>query len=141
VVTVAAVVGKPPRRDPQLSYDQHSVELADSDFCNDGSWHPDTASHAEACENLLARLVDRITEPPAQVLDVACRKGATTGRPAERFPDSGVVGVIRSEVQVQVQVQAARSRHYLLVAALRPVWGGGAVHRREPDSRGSVRSP
>jgi hypothetical protein len=137
VVTVAAVVGKPPRRDPQLSYDQHSVELADSDFCNDGSWHPDTASHAEACENLLARLVDRITEPPAQVLDVACRKGATTGRPAERFPDSGVVGVIRSEVQVQ----AARSRHYLLVAARRPVWGGGAVHRREPDSRGSVRSP
>lgn len=134
---MAAVVAEPPRRDPRLSYDQHPVEFADSDFCHDGSWHPDTASHAEACENLLARLVDRITEPPAQVLDVACRKGATTGRPAEGFPDSGVVGVIRSEAQVQ----AARSRHYLLVAARRPVWGGGAVHRREPDSRGSVRSP
>jgi MPBQ/MSBQ methyltransferase len=105
VVTVANVANIAQLDLPRV-YDKHLefdfFGLADSDFWNYGYWYPETVSHVEACENLLALLVDRIDKQPGMILDVACGKGAATGWLGQRFSGSEVVGVNISPAQLDV---------------------------------------
>jgi ubiquinone/menaquinone biosynthesis C-methylase UbiE len=65
----------------------------DSGYANVGYWRSDTASAAQACDDLVDELLGPVPASTAAVLDVACGAGATTRRIAERLQPQSLVGI------------------------------------------------
>jgi SAM-dependent methyltransferase len=75
-----------------------------SDFFNYGYWLSDTRDQAEACANLMDRLLEPLPPQAGRVLDVACGQGATTRHVLQARRPAGLFGINISRPQL------ARSR-------------------------------
>jgi SAM-dependent methyltransferase len=73
-----------------------------TDFYNWGYWTPDTKSQAQACENLMDKLLASIPDKQGRILDVACGMGATTRSLLKFYSPENVVGINMSEAQLAV---------------------------------------
>jgi len=88
-----------------------------SDFQNLGLWTPGTSSLPAACESLVDSLLTMLPERPGRVLDVACGKGATTRRVADRGGAREVVAVNISVKQLSTARRNAPGCQFLAMDA------------------------
>jgi len=72
-----------------------------SDFYNLGYWTKQTQYPKEACENLMEKLLDYLSEKKDNILDVACGKGATSRYLTKYYPPSDIVGINISQKQLE----------------------------------------
>ncbi len=78
----------------------HEQFFGNSGFSNYGYWLDSTENAAEACNNLVDRLLEFIPSKNGRVLDVACGQGGTTARLANHFYPSNISAINISEGQV-----------------------------------------
>jgi cyclopropane fatty-acyl-phospholipid synthase-like methyltransferase len=71
-----------------------------TDFFNWGYWPDGCASAAEACRNLVDRLVEPV-RPGSEVLDVGCGKGAVARHLLARHPVGAVTGIDLTDRQLE----------------------------------------
>jgi ubiquinone/menaquinone biosynthesis C-methylase UbiE len=71
------------------------------DFFNVGYWLEDTLNQQEACENLVDKLLEFISDKKGKILDVGCGLGATTNHLLKYYPATNVVGINISQKQVE----------------------------------------
>jgi ubiquinone/menaquinone biosynthesis C-methylase UbiE len=71
-----------------------------SRFYNFGYWTEDTTRPAQACEQLMEKLLDWIPEKKGSMLDVACGMGATTRYLLKHYEPSQLTGINISEKQI-----------------------------------------
>ena len=82
----------------------------------------DTGTRVQACpreaaDNLVDRLIEKVSEKAGQVLDVACGAGGTTRRLAQRFGASNVTAINISSYQLERTSKAAPGVNTLLMSA------------------------
>jgi MPBQ/MSBQ methyltransferase len=72
-----------------------------SEYCNYGYSTAETSTQREACENLVAKLLDSIPEKKGTILDVACGQGATTRHLLNFYNPADVTGINISDWQLE----------------------------------------
>ena len=95
----------------------HARLFEGSGYSNYGYWNEGTACPREAADNLVDRLIEKVPEKAAQVLDVACGAGGTTRRLAQRFGASNVTAINISSYQLERTSKAAPGVNTLLMSA------------------------
>jgi cyclopropane fatty-acyl-phospholipid synthase-like methyltransferase len=71
-----------------------------SGFCNYGYWEEGTGTQAEACMNLMGRLLAHIPQKTGRIVDVACGIGGTTRHLLQYYPAAQIVGINISPKQL-----------------------------------------
>lgn len=89
-----------------------------SNYANFGYWEEGNSSVAQACETLMAKLLDFIPEKKGAVLDVACGKGATTHYLTKHFPERRITAVNISEKQLRTGKQSVPGANFLTMDAV-----------------------
>jgi SAM-dependent methyltransferase len=103
-----------------IMYDPlHREYYGQSDFYNYGYWDKNTRDQAEACTNLMEKLVELMPWTRGTILDVACGKGATTGYLCRHFQPSNVAAINISEKQLQTARVNAPGCRYGCMDAVR----------------------
>ena len=95
----------------------HARLFEGSGYSNYGYWNEGTACPREAADNLVDRLIEKVSEKASQVLDVACGAGGTTRRLAQRFGASNVTAINISSYQLERTSKAAPGVNTLLMSA------------------------
>src|SRR5262245_28066366 len=91
----------------------------DSGYANFGYWRPGTRTAAEAGDNLVDVLLDRVVMRAATVLDVACGAGATTRRLGARLGGAAITGVGLSFGQLRAARRRAPGARFVTMDAAR----------------------
>jgi MPBQ/MSBQ methyltransferase len=90
-----------------------------SGYANFGYWWPETKTAAEAGDNLVDKLLDRLSRPAGTVLEVACGTGATTRRIGKRLQAASLLGVGLSLEQLTVARGRAPAAQFAQMDATR----------------------
>jgi len=91
----------------------------DSGYANFGYWWPETKSAAEAGDNLIDALVERLSTPVGRVLDVACGVGATTRRIRTRLQPASLTAVELSAKRLTAARQRVPAAQFAQMNATR----------------------
>lgn len=94
-----------------------------SDFFNYGYWLPGTRDQAEACANLVDRLLEHVPHPAGRVLDVACGLGATTRHVLQARRAAQLLGINISRPQLARSRQNAPGCAFQVMDAARLGFG------------------
>ena len=89
----------------------------DSGYANFGYWRPGTRTAAEAGDNLVDALLDRVGTRPRTVLDVACGAGATTRRLGIRLGGASITGIGISGAQLAAARRRAPGARFVCMDA------------------------
>jgi len=85
-----------------------------SDYMNYGYWTAETKNQAEACENLIGKLLSMIPDKTGRILDVACGRGASTRHLLRHYQPSDIVAINISEKQLKRASELAPGCTFLL---------------------------
>lgn len=86
----------------QTMYEDRVAEYyGGTDFYNFGYWLDETRTQAEACENLMERLLAFIPRKTGTILDVACGLGGTTKHLLRYYEPSAVTALNISQRQLE----------------------------------------
>lgn len=90
-----------------------------SGFYNFGCWQADTRDQAEACGNLVERLLALIPVKSGTILDVACGMGGTARHLLKHYAPAAVVGVDATRTQLRTSMRSAPGCAFLAMDATR----------------------
>lgn len=80
--------------------DLYVGDRANMGYANLGIFLPDTPDFVTACENMMARVVGKLSRRDGSLLDVGCGLGGTSSYLARHFPVSRVYGINVSDYQI-----------------------------------------
>jgi ubiquinone/menaquinone biosynthesis C-methylase UbiE len=86
--------------EPRFRSQRHRTFYNDSGYSNFGYWGPGVRDGRSACDHLVDRLLDHLSEPVTDILDVACGEAGTTNRIKQRFRSSSLTAVNISPKQL-----------------------------------------
>jgi MPBQ/MSBQ methyltransferase len=90
-----------------------------SNYMNYGYWTAGIKSQAEACENLIGKLLAMMPDKKGNILDAACGRGASTRHLLRYYRPSDIVAINISEKQLKQASKLAPGCTFLLRDAAR----------------------
>lgn len=94
-------------------------ERADTGYANLGLFDADTSDFAEACDNMMAKVVSKLTRRNGPLLDVGCGLGGTSEYLAQHFAVDEVYGINVSEFQIEKCRERLPQAHFEVMPAER----------------------
>lgn len=88
------------------------------EFFNVGYWYPDTQTQAEACLNLMQKLLESIPNKQGKILDIGCGLGATTSYLLDYYSPADVVGINISTEQIARSIVNAPGCEFMCMDAV-----------------------
>ena len=92
-------------------------DRADTGYANLGIFDAKTSDFAEACDNMMAKVVSKLVRRDGPLLDVGCGLGGTSEYLANHFPVDSVYGINVSEFQIEKCRERLPSAHFEVMPA------------------------
>jgi MPBQ/MSBQ methyltransferase len=92
-------------------------ERADTGYANLGLFDASTSDFAQACDNMMAKVVSKLTQRNGPLLDVGCGLGGTSGYLAQHFPADSVYGINVSAFQIEKCRERTPQAHFEVMPA------------------------
>jgi MPBQ/MSBQ methyltransferase len=97
--------------------DLYVGDRANMGYANLGIFLPDTPDFATACDNMMERVVSKLSRHDGPLLDVGCGLGGTSSYLARHFPPSRVHGINVSDYQISECRARVPDAHFEVMSA------------------------
>jgi MPBQ/MSBQ methyltransferase len=94
-------------------------DRANTGYANLGLFDANTSDFAQACDNMMAKVVSKLTKRNGPLLDVGCGLGGTSEYLAQHFPVNNIYGINVSEFQIGKCRERLPSAHFEVMPAER----------------------